>query len=408
MDLEELNQQYVLLKKNLESTRIELEDAEKKVTLFESYKETAQAALKAAKVVGDTNAQQQAQQDIQKAEAQLKPIQKEVEAKRTQLKYLSEQINEKVNAVRAMPEVKADLDKAISKRAERQAVKKEKEIKELEDKSKKLDEQQAKIEALQELAKGEHTSNFMIGMVAADQELKALKAELKGLEIPPANYSDPARAAEIQNKLIPAAEKKFAVNKKPLMAVIQKKKINLTEKDLKDMLLDKAVLDKNGKVDFSKTFGKQLNDIKTQKMVINRQLKSKNKQLMQFRTSHEVAKTEIANRETALTEANKPKWWQFATRLKNWREDRKIKKEEKEKEKLKAAGFDVEEEQQQTEKQEGNSREEHNSRNEFTQTLKYDIVRDTMQTVMREYAKQQQMKENENENKENKDTGREE
>ena len=40
----------------------------------------------------------------------------------------------------------------------------------------------AKIEALQELAKGEHTSKFMIGMVAADQELKALRSELNSLK----------------------------------------------------------------------------------------------------------------------------------------------------------------------------------------------------------------------------------
>ena len=230
MNLEELNQQYLMLKGNLTTMRANLKAAEQEVTQLISDKKIKEGELESAKQAGDQPAQQQCHADLQKINAAIKRKQTEVEGIKGNLKYLKEQIDEKVNAVRAMPEVKKDLDIAIKKNAERQAVKKVKEVRELSNQIRKLDEQKSKIEAIQALSKGEHTSNFMIGMVAADQQLKTLREELKNLEQTAADgtitYSDPARATEIKNKLIPAAEKKMDANKKPLMAAIKKRKLN--------------------------------------------------------------------------------------------------------------------------------------------------------------------------------------
>lgn len=403
MNLEELNQQYLMLKGNLTTMRANLKAAEQEVTQLISDKRIKEGELEAAKRAGDQPTQQQCHADLQKINTAIKRKQTEVEGIKGNLKYLSEQINEKVKAVRAMPEVKKDLDIAIKKNAERQAVKKQKEIQELEKKDKKLDEQKAKIEALQELAKGEHTSNFMTGMVIANQQLCALRNELKGLEQTAGNglitYSDPQRAAEIKNKLIPEAKKKMDANRNPLMEVIKKRKIQLTEKDLDEMLLDKAVLDKSGKVDFNKTFKTQLSEVDKQKSAIGKQIRMNTKQLNQFRTAHEIANIEINNQQTALAKAEQPKWWQFATRFRNWIENRRERQAEKEKEKLREAGFDVEDEQEHPAPEQANNEErESSSRSEFTQTLKYEIVRDSMRTVMKEYAKQQEQQSNREEN----------
>ena len=408
MNLEELNQQYLMLKGNLTTMRANLKAAEQEVTQLISDKKIKEGELESAKQAGDQPAQQQCHADLQKINAAIKRKQTEVEGIKGNLKYLKEQIDEKVNAVRAMPEVKKDLDIAIKKNAERQAVKKVKEVRELSNQRRKLDEQKSKIEAIQALSKGEHTSNFMIGMVAADQQLKTLREELKNLEQTAADgtitYSDPARATEIKNKLIPAAEKKMDANKKPLMAAIKKRKLNLTEKDIQDILLDKAELDKNGKVNFNKTFKKQLTDIEKQKMAIDKQIKADYKKFTEFKAINQIADIELNEQQaepqqTALATTQQPKWWQFATRFRNWMENRRERQAEKEKEKLREAGFDVEDEQEQPAPEQANNEErESSSRSEFTQTLKYEIVRDSMRTVMKEYAKQQEQQSNREEN----------
>ena len=390
MNLEELNQQYLMLKGNLTTMRANLKAAEQEVTQLISDKRIKEGELEAAKRAGDKDKQQECSKKIQQIDAAIKKEQAKAETLKGNMKYLKEQIDEKVNAVKAMPEVKKDLDIAIRKNAERQAVKKQKEIKDLEDKDKKLDEQKAKLEALQELAKGDHTSNFMRGMVAANQELIALGNELNSLKQPSANglitYSDPKRASEIMNKLIPEAKKKMDANKKPLLAVIEKRKLKLTEKDLQDMLLDKAVLGKDGKVDLNQTFKKQVVDVDKQKQAITKQLEKNKKQLHKFNVAHDIAETSLSH-QTSLAPTDKPKWWNLVARFKNWNENRKLKKAEREREELREAGYDVDEPQP----AEGNNSErESNSREDFTHTLKYEIVRDTMKNVMKEYSKQQE------------------
>ena len=59
----------------------------------------------------------------------------------------------------------------------------------------------------------------------------------------------------------------------------------------------------------------------------------------------------------------------------------------------------VEDEQEHPAPEQANNEErETSSRSEFTQTLKYEIVRDSMRTVMKEYAKQQEQQSNREEN----------
>lgn len=380
MNLEDLNRQYLLFKRLLESTKNELTRDETIAARLAGDKKIIEGEIETAKRYGDTAREEQLKKDLQKVISDLQKVKNSMDRKRADLKDLSAQINERVNACRENPEVQEYLNQAISKSTQRQIAKKEKEIKEKENQKAKLDEQKEKLDAIKQLANGGHTSNFLIGMVAADQEIKKIKAEIESLKDPhdPDKFLDPSKVASLKAKL-PALNKKFDQNKASLMGVIKKRKIKLTEKDIKDMLLDKAVLDKNGKISFSKTLNPQVAEINKKQLALEKEIEKGKKTLSVLSTVHD--KTQKSGEEQEQEEPeDKPKPWQLVKRFKNWLARKKQAKLADEFE------HDDEEEAPAGPAEDETEREE--SANEFKKSLKYAIIGETVKQAQREAMKQ--------------------
>lgn len=387
MNLEELNNQYKRLKQNFKKLNDDLKAAEKRLNELAGDRKIADATLELAKRNKNNAQVRKARADISKIETEVNKIKAETEVNKAELKDVSERINEKIRQVREDSTLKVDMDKAISKKSQEKSAEKKKELEKLEEKKEKLNEQKTKVEALKSLADKRATAEYLEKTVMADQEVKALKKELESLkEEDSANpglmkWKDPRRASEIISVLLPKADKELKKHKESLMGVISRENLSLTERDVQELLLDKAVFDKRtGKLDFDKTFKKQLSSINSQLTSTDKMIEKTNKRIAGLSAAHTKA-DEITN---ALDTVDEPKWWQFATRFKNWNERRKAKKLEKEKQRLREAGFDVEE----SSSEENGSGEIGELSNEFKESLKFEIVKDAVQAGMEEYAKQ--------------------
>lgn len=380
MNLEEANKQYLDLKKKLEKTREEVEKLEVEVADLASDKAIAENQEAKARRAGNKADEDKYKKEAEEATKKLEAAKKEATTKKESLEKIQKEIDKKIEEIKEIPGMKEHFDEIMKKRSERQYFKNKEKVE-------KLTAEKEKYETLQKLVT-EHQSlaNNLKGFLTAKKQITDLEAELNGLMVDPTatpiKYNNPERAAEIKNKLLPEAKKKLKDNKEPFLKYCEKHKIEIEEKDLEELASGRIILDGKGEVDIKTTLNARVGSL-------NRQIKAANKAMDNYALLNKKVKEDEA-REAEEAEngggngGEKPKWWQFIKRFKAWNERRKQAKladefeRDEDEEEAPAGEAPAEEEHSEEEER----REERSS--EFRHSLKYDIVRETMEKTMKE------------------------
>lgn len=378
MDLEKMNGEYLKLKQKIATKEGVILAYEHKVQDLTIDKTIWTGKKAEAQKNSDHDAEKTAQEELDKIDKEIEKIQKDVLEEKEEIQKFKDEIDAKITEIKENPEMKKHLNTVLKKKYERKLAKAEKEKAELMDKK-------DKVEQIKQLTT-EHPSlaNNLKGMITAYKTAESLKKELKDLEYPAGNgivaYSDPQRASEIQTKLLPEAEAKMTTNKTPFMDYIQKNKLDITEQDVSE-LVEKGIVNKDGKVDLENTFAKRT-------IALNKQIKGLGKSISDYtyaldgvenRQQNPRQQNTVQEQENSQEQENgqdaeeKPKWFQFIKRFKAWR-DRKNQQELPE-------GTS-----EGTPK--GQSKRENGSKSEFADSLKYDIMQDVAKQMQQEKLKE--------------------
>ena len=361
MDLEKLNGEYLKLKQDIEIKKGVIVAYEHRVQDLTLDKIIWTGKKAEARKNSDHDAEKTAQDELNKIDEEIKQLQESVEQEKETIKEFQEKIDAKITEIKENPEMKKHLDTVLKKKYERKLAKVEKEKAELIDKK-------DKVEQIKQLTT-EHPAlaNNLKGMISAYKTAENLKKELKSLEYSAGNgiiaYTDPTRANEIKTNLLPDAESKMETNKTHFMDYIQKNKLDITEKDVNE-LVEKGAVNKDGKVDLETTFVKRTSGL-------NRQIKGLDKSINDYTYAMGGAEKRQQSPEqqgSAQEQEEKPKWFQFIKRFKAWRERR-----------------NQQELPEGTPK--GQAKKESGSKNEFADSLKYDIMKDVTKQMQQEKLK---------------------
>lgn len=315
MDLEKTNKEYLDLKQEIENVKqyIELKDKEKE-TLSED--KIIQTSIKiVAERAGDNDKADSAKEEIERIDIQLEALKRELEEKKNELNEFNKTLYSKVKDVMKDPEMKQAMNEALAKRYDRQIKKynKEKEIAVLEKDSK--ESEKKRYEALRNLInKHPALEKNLNGILSAKATIKKLNDELATLDY----QKDATRIAEITGKEMKEALDKLDKNKEPLMNYINKNKINVKYEDIEKMADSGLGLDE--------TIDELGKDIKG----YNKKIKGYDKNIHNYTVALENIKGELGEpvkstteNKTPSTTENKPKWYQFGKRFKNWVEQKR-------------------------------------------------------------------------------------
>ena len=361
MDLEKLNGEYLKLKQDIEIKKGVIVAYEHRVQDLTLDKIIWTGKKAEARKNSDHDAEKTAQDELNKIDEEIKQLQESVEQEKETIKEFQGKIDAKITEIKENPEMKKHLDTVLKKKYERKLAKVEKEKAELIDKK-------DKVEQIKQLTT-EHPAlaNNLKGMISAYKTAENLKKELKSLEYSAGNgiiaYTDPTRANEIKTNLLPDAESKMETNKTHFMDYIQNNKLDITEKDVNE-LVEKGAVNKDGKVDLETTFVKRTSGL-------NRQIKGLDKSINDYTYAMGGAEKRQQSPEqqgSAQEQEEKPKWFQFIKRFKAWRERR-----------------NQQELPEGTPK--GQAKKESGSKNEFADSLKYDIMKDVTKQMQQEKLK---------------------
>ena len=361
MDLEKLNGEYLKLKQDIEIKKGVIVAYEHRVQDLTLDKIIWTGKKAEARKNSDHDAEKTEQDELNKIDEEIKQLQESVEQEKETIKEFQGKIDAKITEIKENPEMKKHLDTVLKKKYERKLAKVEKEKAELIDKK-------DKVEQIKQLTT-EHPAlaNNLKGMISAYKTAENLKKELKSLEYSAGNgiiaYTDPTRANEIKTNLLPDAESKMETNKTHFMDYIQKNKLDITEKDVNE-LVEKGAVNKDGKVDLETTFVKRTSGL-------NRQIKGLDKSINDYTYAMGGAEKRQQSPEqqgSAQEQEEKPKWFQFIKRFKAWRERR-----------------NQQELPEGTPK--GQAKKESGSKNEFADSLKYDIMKDVTKQMQQEKLK---------------------
>ena len=367
MDLEKMNGEYLKLKQDIEMIKRGIVSEENLIQDLTLEKIIWTGKKAEARKNSNHAAEKTAQDELDIIDGRIKQLQESVEKEKETIKEFQGKIDAKITEIKENPEMKKHLDTVLKKKYERKLAKVEKEKAELIDKK-------DKVESIKQLTT-EHPAlaNNLKGMISAYKTAENLKKELKSLEYSAGNgiiaYTDPVRANEIKTKLLPDAESKMKTNKTHFMDYIQKNKLDITEKDV-DELVEKGIVNKDGKVDLETTFVKRTSGL-------NRQIKGLDKSINDYtyamggaekRQQSPEQQGSAQEQEDDQDKEEKPKWFQFIKRFKAWRERR-----------------NQQELPEGTPK--GQAKKESGSKNEFADSLKYDIMQDVTKQMQQEKLK---------------------
>ncbi len=375
MDLESLNKEYVQLKNELGNVSKDILALETKANNLATDKIIWNGKLAESKKIGNVANEKIAQTELKRIDDELKVVQDETIKKKDAMKRLQIKVNIRMDEIKENPEMKQHLNEVMQKKYSRKISKLEKEKDE-------TIEKRDRLKNLRQLVT-EHPSlrNNLKGVLGAQKEITDLKKELDDMKIKVGtglvSYKNPNRANEIINTLLPQAKSKMLNNKTSLMAYISKNKLNITEKDIEELAERGLSIDSKGKIDINTTMDKNIG-------TLNRQIKGYDKSIK----NHQIALDSIEKEEQSLTNEsssistqNKQKWYQvLVQRVKNWYEGKsrqalpepKIPKQTPEVVK-------------------------NNENNSFRESLKFDVVKDTVDKEVSENLKQAKEKRKEEE-----------
>ncbi len=377
MELEMINKSYTRLKANIEKMNQIIIGLENQLGNLEDDKIICKGKMLEAKKNGDVNAQKQAQNEIKKIDDEIEIIKSKASFLRDDIKLSKEKINEKMEQIKKDPEMKKHLEVVMAKKYGRK----------LEQLNKEKEELEGKRDRLPELEKlvNDHPSlgNDLKAILGVTKEVKDLKNELEKMTIigkgKVITYKDPNRANDIMKNLLPNLQEQIKNRKKPLMNYINKKGLNITEKDIDDLADNGFIANAKG-IDLNKTMAKY-------KTKLNREIKGYDKSIKDYTVALDGLPVKISNQsqqqnqnlqqqgqqqaqpqqnsqqqeQQQVQSQEEPKWYQFGKRIKNWFEKRKQKS-------LPQGQTQV-------------TVEEEDKKNAFRNSLKYKVVQDLVENI---------------------------
>lgn len=355
-NIEKIKQRIELLKKEIVTTKRELEDANIELARAKEDKDKAKVEDTQKKIKSLI-------EKGQKLSAELKKAQEAIDKSKGKVDSYIEQL-------RQNPELKAHIDECLGKKFKRQLAKS------------KADKEQAEV--LRNLIEKHPTfENNIIGMINARDEIIKLEEERKTLVDP----KDTQRIDEIENTLLPRLREKMNMNKSSIMNYISKNKISLTGEYIDEFVKEGSKgfrHFKDGRINIKKTLNNKIKSCDKSIAKYERgllelgiPLKSDEKAEAPGTTDNgtstgkkfgeELSKEEGESKgESGLpATTEKPKWYQFIKRFKNWNEKRKSDKE-KEPDETKPSDET---------KPTGGTK---TSKEDFRDALKYDVVKEYM------------------------------
>ncbi len=369
MELEILNEEYNYLNEVLKNTKSDVDYLKEKLMELKQDKIIYQAEYIRAGRSGDPEKIKKAEEDVKKVNDRIKYMKGEADKKLKRTVALQHRIDGKIDEIRRDPEIGGQIDIALTKRYER-GIKKANTEKEEEIKNKK------KVTDFKDVISN-HPSlqNNVKGILTASVLIKNFEKELKSLENPSVNgqdieYKDPAKATELQTKIQQATEKG---NKNYLIIVefARKNGINIDDiiSAVNKIIENGPVLSSkdpnNISVDVMASFAKS-------EQISNKKIKGYNKQIARY----EIGLNEIngwkqnnieqTEEQTQMVTAEKPKWYQFIKRFKIWNYQRQ---------------------QSRLNDYEATNQENTDNTNQFTDSLKWGVVRDAMNIQQKEDMK---------------------
>jgi len=398
MDLESMNKEYVELKSKMKDMQDDIDKLSKNIEKLADDKVVAQAEKIQASRTGDSATVAKQENEIKKIEDELKRIKEDCEKKKESLKGIQTQINTKIKELSQDPGMKEHLDNAINKNYQRKISKMKDNIKEdnelkakNEEKMNKNKERITLVTNLSTMLKSEPSINSNLKEIAeAQKEIKKLKKELA------IDGITEDRKNEIK-RLMKDAESRINKNKFAIIGLASTKGIPFSDKDISE-LANIDILDKSGNIDLDKAKDglTQENDrMMKENKRINKEIAGYNKSIKNYENSI-ISSPESKDFDMFLEgehpeeevkpadkSSEKPKWYQFIKRFKNWREKKKAEK----------ALPEVKEEPKKEEpKKEDKTKE-------FVDSLKYELARDVYQKEIEERVREGKKKRKEEERK---------
>lgn len=348
-ELKELNSDYTKntnmkmklqkLKGNIENLSNDIELSKLNINQYEVDKQ--KAIFNKDKVK-----EEEAQKKIDAEKQKIKEINKKLLKMKTALVENENRIDSCIEKVSQNPEFKKVVDAAISKKLVRRT---EKALKQNQD-----------LKTLKDLINNHpQFKNSIVGMKNATSKMKILNDELAKLD----STKDAAKIASITAE-IKANKDKYAKNEKSIMDFTTKNNINISENFLKDFVSSNFKMNKGtGEYNIDATINNKIKgnekSIKDSELALSK-LDGRNiKAVLNDNNNMEI---EASNNLPAVQ--TKTKWFNFITRFKNWRENRKIAKANKEMPEVYTDRKDYEEDMEK-------KNEKHN---EFSSIYKYEVV----------------------------------
>ena len=227
MDLKQINDEYIQLKKDLEIAKKEKDNLNKQKEITTNNITMCQAAKKIAELNNNKADVQLQESYITKYKKDLEKTKADVESKQKEWEGIQQKINGKIEELKKNPEMKKHLDEVLAKKYDRQL--------------KKDEAEKGRLEGLKDLV-GKHKTvkNNLIGMTNARKEIAKLNIELKKITNPAigglVTYTDPAKADDILKNLLPAAKEKYNKNMKMLKDYAKTQNVELVDNEIESLV----------------------------------------------------------------------------------------------------------------------------------------------------------------------------
>ncbi len=311
MNLEETNKEYLELKEKLDIANKEVDGISKKLRQADIEKRKHEVLYDEADMNGDTAKKDAEKAEIDKVMEEIEKIKKDLEDKKKDILVFEATINTKIDEIKQDPSMRQTMNEALEKRYSRQLKKlqQDKETAKREQFDKKSEKD--RYDNLKELiTKHPALEMNLNGILTAKEEIKKLNDELATLDY----KKDSKRIAEITGKEMKELTEKLNKNKEPLMNYINKNKINIKYEDIEKMAESGLGLDDT------------INGLRKEIKGYDKRIKGYDKSISDYTVSLENVQEEMEQEQNdTKSQGEKPKWYQFGKRFKNWIERKKQK-----------------------------------------------------------------------------------
>lgn len=384
MDLKELNLEYQWLKERIAQSKSKLNDIKEELATLEDYKLTVVGREAGYRIQGDKVQEQEAQKERKEVEREITRIQNVAKQEQEEIKKVQEKIDKRMEQIRQDPEMREHIDEVLEKRYARKINSLEKErqekINQYEETMKPFEHKVAKLAEMQTLLTNHpEIMDIILDMSRLQVEIEDYEQKLASI------HPESIVARDIKEKEIPRIQNKYAKKEKILKATLKSLGTKITANDIAKTLNQNQVQGKDGIESIQETVKKNLEVSKQER---NQAKKSCQKQIREIkrieraiqkntvametvkrtrkpeqvnRTQQGTKKETKQNTQGQIKPESKLKWWQFMARWERYK-TRKLTSAEPEPVK--------------NTPQAPTKNSEPANKNQFFDSLKFEIVRD--------------------------------